>query len=123
MLNRKLILGGIGLSDFIVLHHLSLAEGQKMRRTDIAEKVGLTASGVTRLLLPMEKIGLVSREPHPTDARSSFVVLAPGGKTKHLEALERLEYSAEILFGSNENQAIENARKLLGEVGGKVAWN
>ena len=54
-------LNGLGLNEFIILYNLSLAEGSEMRRIDLAEKIGLTASGITRLLLPMEKIGLVKR--------------------------------------------------------------
>jgi hypothetical protein len=54
-------LGGLSLNEFIILYYLSLAPGIQLRRTDLADKVGLTASGITRLLLPMEKIGLKSR--------------------------------------------------------------
>lgn len=84
-------LNGLGWSDFLILHHLTNTPEQKLRRIDLAERVGVTASGVTRLLLPMEKIGLVSRDIHPTDARVSYVLLAPGGRTKYEEGLERAE--------------------------------
>src|SRR6476661_7172096 len=59
---------GISFSDFQLLNHLSRAPGGRLRRVDLAERVGLTASGVTRTLLPLEKIGLVTREPDPRDA-------------------------------------------------------
>jgi DNA-binding MarR family transcriptional regulator len=87
--------GGLGLSDFVILYHLSQAEDEKLRRVDLAEKVGLTASGVTRLLAPMEKIGLITREADARDARVSFVLLAPGGKRLLSERLERAELLAE----------------------------
>lgn len=88
-------LGGLGWNEFIILFHLSAAPGTSLRRIDLAEKIGLTASGVTRLLLPMEKIGLVKKQVNKDDARSSLVLLAPGGKRKLEEALER----AELLVG------------------------
>lgn len=80
VMNRKFDakLGGLGLSEFIILLHLSKSEDEKLRRIDLAEKVGLTPSGVTRILLPMEKIGLVGRQINEQDARVSFVTLAPG---------------------------------------------
>src|SRR5947207_15424264 len=53
---------GLGQNDFRILYYLSQADGEKMRRIDLAEKLGLTASGITRLLMPMEKIGLIKRE-------------------------------------------------------------
>lgn len=84
-------LNGLGWSDFLILHQLANAPEQKLRRIDLAERVGVTASWVTRLLLPMEKIGLISRDIHPTDARVSYVLLAPGGRTKYEEGLERAE--------------------------------
>ncbi len=85
-------LGGISLNEFVIMSELMEAGEGKLRRIDLAEKVGLTASGITRLLLPMEKIGLIKREADPTDARASFVVIASGGKKKYEEAIERAEY-------------------------------
>lgn len=91
---------GIGFTDFVILYHLSQASEQKMRRIDLAEKVSLTASGITRLLLPMEKIGLVKREESEHDGRVSFVKLAPGGKKLLEEALETAEMKAEEFLPS-----------------------
>jgi DNA-binding MarR family transcriptional regulator len=98
-------LGGISLSEYIILLELHKAKGSKLRRSDLANRVGLTASGITRQLLPMEKIGLISRMADPTDGRASFVVLAPGGKSKLEEANERAELLA--------NDIIQNARPQL----------
>ena len=88
-------LNGLSLSEFLVLYHLSASDGEKMRRIDLAECVGLTASGVTRMLLPMEKIGLVTKEVNAQDARSSLVVLASGGREKLKEAMDRAEQLTE----------------------------
>ncbi|HYC82923.1 MAG TPA: winged helix-turn-helix domain-containing protein, partial [Candidatus Paceibacterota bacterium] len=60
--DNRLSFNGLGFSDFAILCQLQEAEDGKMRRTDLAERVGLTASGITRLLLPLEKIGVVKRE-------------------------------------------------------------
>ncbi len=70
---------GISFSDFQLLNHLARAPGGKMRRVDLAERVGLTASGVTRSLLPLEKIGLVTRQPDPRDARVGFAAITEAG--------------------------------------------
>ncbi|MFA6094689.1 MAG: MarR family winged helix-turn-helix transcriptional regulator [Candidatus Paceibacterota bacterium] len=105
----KLSLWGIGMNDFIILFQLSRASGEKMRRIDLAEKIGFTASGVTRLLAPMEKIGLVKRETVAHDARVSLVALAPSGKRILTEALENAEYiSREWLV----NQKVANIKEL-----------
>jgi len=70
---------GISFSDFQLLSHLARAPGGRLRRVDLADRVGLTASGVTRTLLPLEKIGLVSRQPDPRDARVGFAAITPVG--------------------------------------------
>ena len=112
VLRRRLdsSLGGISFQEFIILRHLSEATEQKMRRIDLAGKVGLTASGITRLLLPMEKIGLVKRLPNKGDARVSLVALAKGGQTYLDESMKRLEELSEEYFTSAE-------QKKLGELG------
>jgi len=118
VLSRRLDarLGGLGFNEFIILYHLSRADDQRMRRIDLAEAVGLTASGVTRLLLPMEKIGLVRREASDRDARVSFVKLAPGGKTKLEEGVERAEIFGEELIPADKIKRVEETSKLLSEL-------
>ncbi len=116
-------LNGLGWTDFIILLNLSQAPDEKLRRIDLAERVGLTASGVTRVLLPMEKIGLVTREINENDARVSFVVLAPGGKEKLFEALERAEYLSQSTIPANKMEKIGEISETLNEIGGAVMWN
>lgn len=91
---------GIGLSEYLVLDTLSSAPSQSMRRIDLAEKVGLSPSGVTRLLNPMEKIGLVSKEESPRDARVSLVVLSDAGMRVHRDATTSFEHASSALFDS-----------------------
>ncbi|OGF25071.1 hypothetical protein A2303_05615 [Candidatus Falkowbacteria bacterium RIFOXYB2_FULL_47_14] len=106
-------LGGLGWNEFIILYRLSREDGQKMRRIDLAEAVGLTASGITRLLLPMEKIGLVKKEANARDARVSLVALAPGGRTKLSEGLERMEIFCDDLIPSGKTKKAEELSDLL----------
>src|SRR3954468_12436250 len=70
---------GISFSDFQLLNHIARAPGGKIRRVDLAERVSLTASGVTRTLLPLEKIGLVTRQSDPRDARVGYASITPTG--------------------------------------------
>ena len=90
--------GSFGWTGFQVLYYLSEAQNQRMRRIDLAEKLALTASGVTRLLLPMEKIGLVEREACAGDARVSFVKLTQAGKRHLSECMEDVELAADELL-------------------------
>jgi DNA-binding MarR family transcriptional regulator len=71
---------GISFSDFMLLHYLNRAPGGRLRRVDLAERQGLTASGVTRTLLPLEKIGLVERQQDPRDARVAYAAITETGR-------------------------------------------
>lgn len=113
-------LGGLGSSEFIILFHLSQAPNETLRRVDMAEKIGLTPSGVTRLLLPMEKIGLIKKVANKRDARSSLVMLAPGGKRKLSEAIERAELFCEDIFKTRQSDAVKSLSKLMVELGGSI---
>ncbi len=109
-------LGGLSLSEFLILYTLSLSEDETMRRVDLAEKIGLTASGVTRLLVPMEKIGLVKREMTEHDARVRNVTLAPGGKRKLEEGLERAELFAEELIPDSKAKKLSELTQVVSEL-------
>lgn len=87
--------GGLGFNDFVILYYLSQAPDEKMRRIDLAEKISLSPSGITRMLPPMEKIGLIKRESSEGDARVSYVKLASGGKRLLEETIDRAEMLTE----------------------------
>src|SRR5215831_17618345 len=73
-------LHGLSLGDFILLFNLSRAPGGKLRRVDLAAQLGLTASAVTRALIPLERIGLVTRQRDLRDARVGYAVLTKRGQ-------------------------------------------
>lgn len=90
----------LGFNDFVILYHLHMAEGNKLRRIDLADKTGLTASGITRLLPALEKLKLVERQSDPRDARVSYVALTLGGQRVLTETIERAEYVATTIAPS-----------------------
>lgn len=57
-----------------------------MQRVELADALGITPSGVARQLGPLERIGVVTREPHPKDARLALAVLTPAGDTLATDA-------------------------------------
>lgn len=122
LVNRRFdgSLGGLGFTEFIILYHLNSAPEQKLRRIDLAGKVGLTASGITRLLLPMEKVGLVRKETNPNDARVSYVLLASGGKTRFNEALVRAEQLANEIIPPKAQAKVEDLTEVLTSMTGTV---
>jgi DNA-binding MarR family transcriptional regulator len=101
---------GIGLSDLALLLELREAPQHRMRRVDLAGRLGVTTSGVARQLAPLERIGLVTRESNPSDARLALVVLTPRGAEVAEEASATAEEAAALalsrLWSPEERQAL-----------------
>jgi DNA-binding MarR family transcriptional regulator len=71
---------GISLAEYRLLRALSDAPNSWASRVDLAHAVGLTPSGVTRALRPMEKLGFVSTAKSKRDARLALASLTPSGQ-------------------------------------------
>jgi DNA-binding MarR family transcriptional regulator len=84
-------LPGIGYTDFIILAELDAVVGGRLRPVDLASRLMLTPSGVTRAILPLAKIGLVERSAHERDARASYVSITDAGRAKLSEAMDDVE--------------------------------
>lgn len=114
---------GISFGDFQLLGHLAGAPGGRLRRVDLAERVGLTASGVTRTLLPLEKIGLVTRQQDPRDARVGFAAITPAGHEMVDNATAVVDLvSREALRGIDPDQ-VATMTAILGGIAGINASN
>jgi DNA-binding MarR family transcriptional regulator len=68
------------LNDFECLLVLSRAEDSRMKRVELARRLILTPSGITRLLEGLEQEGLVRRTTCPTDLRVAYAELTPEGR-------------------------------------------
>jgi DNA-binding MarR family transcriptional regulator len=77
---------GLTINDYEVLLHLSHAEDRRLRRVDLAERVLLTPSGITRLLEGLERCGYVERASCASDARVTYAQLTDDGYAKLREA-------------------------------------
>jgi DNA-binding MarR family transcriptional regulator len=109
---------GLSFGDFMLLQSLANAPGGRLRRVDLAERQGLTASGVTRSLLPLEKTGLVGRQPDPRDARVGYAVITPAGHTTLDNAMVTArEVSADLLRHAPPDQ-LQAVSAVLGQVAG-----
>ena len=73
---------GLTLNDYEALVVLSSAPDQRLKRVDLAKRLLLTPSGVTRLLEGLEHTGLVERATCPTDLRVTYAQLTDAGREK-----------------------------------------
>ncbi|ANM31390.1 hypothetical protein ABI59_20145 [Acidobacteria bacterium Mor1] len=71
---------GISLAEYRLLRTLGDAPDAQASRVDLASEVGLTPSGVTRALQPLEKVGVVRTVKSKRDARLAMAVLTKAGR-------------------------------------------
>ena len=79
---------GLTINDFDVLAQLARAPERALKRVELAERVLLTPSGITRLLEGLERHGYVERAKCASDARVTYALLTDAGFAKLREASE-----------------------------------
>lgn len=89
---------GLSVNEFFFLMHLEQAPLQRLSRVELAKRLHVSASTVTRMAAPMEKTGLVAKQADKRDARLSFVVLTRSGRKRVLEARATFAKQAGYVF-------------------------
>jgi DNA-binding MarR family transcriptional regulator len=86
----------LSVADYGVLVELNEADGGRMRMSELAERMLLSPSGLTRRLDTLVDGGLVERVRCPTDRRGSYAVLTDAGRARleraapdHVEQVRR----------------------------------
>src|SRR5882724_18051 len=86
---------GIPVTWFEVMLRLARSPEHRLRMAELAKQVGLSTSGLTRLVDRMEGAGYLRREACPTDRRGAHAVLTDEGVDlmreavpTHLDSLE-----------------------------------
>ena len=77
---------GISIKEFDVLITLFNAANGRLRMTELAERVLLSASGVSHLVTRLERDGLVARVVDEHDRRSFFAALTTSGRRRLRES-------------------------------------
>jgi DNA-binding MarR family transcriptional regulator len=87
---------GLPLTSYEALIHLADAPEQRMRMCDLANRVHLSRSGMSRLVDRLERDGLIERVACDCDARGAYAALTPRGQAvleaarpTHLEGIRR----------------------------------
>ena len=116
-------LHGLSFGDYQLLYHLQRAPGARLRRIDLAERLALTASGITRSLMPLEKIGLVARQADARDARVGYAVITEAGQTLLIHADATAQALGQELLGSASPEQLAPLSLLLAGIAGKQPGN
>jgi DNA-binding MarR family transcriptional regulator len=112
---------GLSLNDYEALELLARADGRRLKRVDLARRLLLTPSGVTRLLEGLEEAGLVVRASCPEDLRVTYAQLTDAG-AERLEAAScgHVASIRAVLEEHLSDEEIEELAELLGRLPGAV---
>ena len=108
---------GLTVVEYEALLLLSQAEERAMRRIDLSRELGLTPSGVTRLLDGLERDGLVEKGNCSRDARVTYAVLTDAGAGRLETSSCSHEGSVRSLFEERYTpEELETLASLLGKL-------
>lgn len=107
---------GISFTEFTIMHKLHTSSAGVLSRIALADAIGLTASGVTRLLAPMMKNHIVEKTTNPRDARQSMVTLTNTGQELYKDSLVSFEHSCHSAFALLEESEIDQLVILLNKI-------
>lgn len=76
---KRALVYGASFSEFVILRAIEAGGPSGVRRVDLADRVSLSVSGVTRALAPLEKLGYIEHQQEELDARVRKVTLTKSG--------------------------------------------
>ena len=83
----------------------ALEEDGALRQKDLAARAQVEQPTMAALLARMDRDGLISREPHPSDKRASQIALTPRAKARLPKARALLEeVAARVTVGFTERE-------------------
>ena len=87
VLDHKLVAeAGMPLRFYDVLLELASAPGRQLRMTELADRVVLSRTRVSRLVEEMATAGLLVRKQNPEDGRSAYAALTDLGLQRYRQA-------------------------------------
>lgn len=105
------------LASYDVLVQLSEAPDRRLRMTELADRVLLSRSGLTRLADRLARDGLLQREACPSDARGTLAVLTDAGLQRLRAAWPtHLRGVAEHVTGRLSPDEVVQFAELLGKL-------
>ncbi len=117
---------GVSLREYEVLLALHEAPGRRLRRVDLAARILLTQSGVTRMLEKLERDGLVAKAAGAEDRRVSYAVLTERGRRRFAVAAQTHRADIDALFTARltreDLRALDRALAKLPGGEGESAW-
>lgn len=108
---------GMPLRFYDVLLELAAAPDRKLRMSDLADRVVLSRTRVSRLVEEMAAAGLLVREQNPQDGRSAYAALTDLGLRRYRQAAPTYLAGIEEHFARHlQNEELELLARALRRV-------
>lgn len=112
---------GLPLSWYDVLLELNAEPDGRLRMTDLAERVVLSRTRVSRVVDELVDRGLITKEIHPNDRRSAYATITEAGRTEFRAAAPVYLAAIERRFAANlGNDELVDLARLLNQVRGRT---
>ncbi|MBH1936024.1 MarR family transcriptional regulator [Streptomyces sp. AV19] len=107
---------GLGLSEYRALGFLADAPRNELRMQELADRLGLNQSSVTRLAARLNAAGFTYRDVCEDDKRGVYTVLKDEGRARHAEATATYESTlgAALEEAAPAGAAVAALREALG---------
>jgi len=112
---------GLGLTEYRALQLLAAAPESELRMQELAARLGLNQSSVTRLVERMERNGYTVRDVCPDDKRGVYTVITKRGRQVQADAGKDIDHflnaALDEAANQNESESIVNGlRRILTEL-------
>jgi DNA-binding MarR family transcriptional regulator len=94
-----------------------VATVEDCRVHDIVRTLSITVGGASKTVDRLERDGLVARRPHPSDRRSSVIVLTRAGATTHARAQRLIAAELDARIGDVlPDRALDQLHRTIGRL-------
>jgi len=104
---------GISFDEYMVLHNLAMSGDNTMDRKALGESVGKSVLDITKMLNPMEKIGLVEKQVDNKKPKMKRIKLTKSGEKLFKNTGARLDHYAEQNLGVLDKLQLEDLLETL----------
>ena len=113
----------LSLGEYDALVQLALPDDRRLRMSELAERLVISRSGVTRLVDRLESQGLVARSQCAPDGRGAYAVLTPAGLDRLRNAvpthLRHVDEHFLSLLPAEDLAVIERAMTIVAQATGR----
>lgn len=111
-------LSGVGLSvaQFDLLVQLVLAEPEKLKQSDLAQRLLVTKGNISGMVTRMEEQGTLERFGDPHDKRSNRIAITPQGRALHQAGSVIQQHLVKEMFEELDGDTLKSLEEVVSRI-------